>query len=201
MPDAPALHILILAAGASSRMRGADKLLEPVDGIPQLTRIAMAALTIQAPVWVALAPDRPARITALAALQVHKLTVAAPHLGLSASMTAGLSVIPPDAALMLLLADLPEIDAADLATMLHAQQTFPQDILRATDQSGHHGHPVIFPPWAREGLSGLTGDSGAKAFLAAHANQSRAIPLPGAHATTDLDTPEDWAEWRSKTGR
>ena len=36
-------HILLLAAGSSSRMRGGDKLIEPVAGEPLLTRIARAA--------------------------------------------------------------------------------------------------------------------------------------------------------------
>jgi len=26
------------------------------------------------------------------------------------------------------------------------------------------------------------------------------VPLPGDHATRDLDTPEDWADWRRETG-
>ena len=41
--------ILILAAGASSRMRGADKLLQPIDGIPQIARIAKAAIATYEP--------------------------------------------------------------------------------------------------------------------------------------------------------
>ena len=53
-------HILLLAAGSSSRMRGGDKLLEPVAGRPLLTRIAEAALATGLPVHVALPPDRPA---------------------------------------------------------------------------------------------------------------------------------------------
>ena len=36
--------ILILAAGASSRMRGTDKLLEEIDGQPQIRRITKEPL-------------------------------------------------------------------------------------------------------------------------------------------------------------
>lgn len=50
------LMILILAGGASSRMRGADKLLERIDGQQQLARIAQAARATGLPVRVALPP-------------------------------------------------------------------------------------------------------------------------------------------------
>ena len=46
--------ILILAAGQSSRMRGRDKLLEPVDGVPKLRRLAIECLSQSDAVFVAL---------------------------------------------------------------------------------------------------------------------------------------------------
>ncbi len=205
VPDAavsvPPLHIVILAAGAASRMRGGDKLLEPVDGTAQLTRIARAACATGCPVWVALPPGRPARDAALAGLNVTQIVVDDAALGLSASMRAANRAVPPDAALMLLLADLPEIDEADLRAVTAAQQAHPADILRATAEDGTPGHPVIFPPWARADLAHLTGDEGARTLLRTHAGRIRPIALPDCHATTDLDTPEDWAEWRARTGR
>ena len=201
MPGAPALHILLLAAGASSRMRGRDKLLERIDATPQLTRIATAAQATGCPVWVALAPDKPARTAALDGLALRLITVPNPGLGLSASLAAGLQIIPPQASVMMLLADLPEIEAADLITVASHQAKYPGDILRATATDGRFGHPVVFPPWARAHLGALQGDTGAREFLARHTDRTRPVPLPAAHATTDLDTPEDWAEWRGRTGR
>ena len=62
--------ILILAAGSSSRMRGGDKLLEEVAGMPLLARITRAALDTGLPVTVALPPDRPARAGVLDGLAV-----------------------------------------------------------------------------------------------------------------------------------
>ena len=201
MSNTPDLHILILAAGAASRMRGADKLLETVDGTPLLTRIAQAAISTGHPVWVALPPDRPARNAALDGLALHCVLVTDAQLGMASSIRAGLGAISPHAAVMLLLADLPEIEAGDLARMADAQTLHPQAILRATDAGGRPGHPVIFPPWSRAALSAISGDEGARMLLRSHAAQVRMIALKGAHATTDLDTPEDWAAWRARTGR
>ncbi len=190
-------HILILAAGSSSRMRGGDKLLEPVGGEPLLTRIARFALSTGVPVTVALPTDRPLRRAALDGLAVSQVVVPDAASGLSASLSAGLAALPAQTPVMLLLADLPEITSQDLTTMLHAWAQTPDLILRGAAADGTPGHPVCFPPWARDMLQHIRGDEGARAVLKDHAAQVRLVPLPHAHATTDLDTPEDWAAWRA----
>lgn len=192
-------HILLLAAGTSSRMRGGDKLLEPVAGEALLTRIARAALATGAPVTVTLPPDRPARTAAVAGLPVARVTVHDPQQGMSASLAAGLAAIPPACGIMLLLADLPEITAEDLSHLLNVWRDEPEAILRATAADGTPGHPVCFPPDLRDDLLTLRGDEGARAVLIRHRARLRTAPLPGTHATTDLDTPEDWAAWRART--
>ncbi|MDR7125352.1 nucleotidyltransferase family protein [Pseudotabrizicola sp. 4114] len=194
---APLLHILILAAGNSTRMRGGDKLMELVGGQPLLRQLAGRAVATGLPVTVALPPDRPARNAALDGLALTRLTVPDAGQGMATTLRAGLTGLPPQAAVMLLLADLPELTAADLSLMAAAHASTPDQILRATDAAGQPGHPVIFPPWARADLTGLSGDDGARQVLKAHADRLRLIALPGQHATTDLDTPEDWARWRS----
>lgn len=196
MTAAPPLHILILAAGASSRMRGRDKLTEEVGGQPLLRKIVEAALATGCPVTVALPPDRPARAAAIAGLAARTLVVPRPQDGMAASLVAGLQQVPQAAAVMLLLADLPEMEAADLACMVAAHAQTPDLILRATSDQGVPGHPVVFPAWLRAELLALTGDDGARTVVQAHKDSLRLIALPGSHATTDLDTPEAWAAWR-----
>ena len=44
------------------------------------------------------------------------------------------------------------------------------------------------------------GDDGSEALWRAHRARMLTVPLPGDHATRDLDTPEDWADWRRETG-
>jgi molybdenum cofactor cytidylyltransferase len=191
-------HILILAAGAGTRMRGADKLREKVGGEPLLRRIARAAVATGVPVTAALPPDRPLRQAALAGLPVAQVVVPNPADGMAASLGAGVRSLPLDASVMLLLADLPELTAADLSLMLRDWEDHPDLILRATDATGKAGHPVCFPAWARAGLLGLSGDTGARDWLARHQDRLRMVTLPGNHATTDLDTPEAWEAWRTR---
>ena len=190
-------EILILAAGTSSRMQGRDKLLELIDNEPLLTRINRAALATGCPVSITLPQDKPARTAALAGLNVRLIPVPNAQDGMATSLKTGLAALPADAPVLLLLADLPEITALDLQTVLTAWQTTPDLILRGSANDGTPGHPVALPPWTRAELTEITGDEGARGLLGRHKDKVRLIALPGQHATTDLDTPEDWARWRA----
>lgn len=190
-------QILILAAGSSSRMRGADKLLELIDAEPLLTRITRAALATGCPVILTLPPDRPARIAAVKGLAVTLVMVPNPAAGMAESLKTGLQASPPESAVLLLLADLPEITTADLMTCLLAWRQAPDHILRGTSAEGVPGHPVGFPADLRSELLRLTGDQGARDVVARHTVRLCLVALPGQHATTDLDTPEAWARWRA----
>lgn len=192
--------ILILAAGASSRMRGGDKLLEPVDGVPQLVRITHAARKTGAKVLIALPPDRPARSEAVAGL-ADCVTVPDAREGMAASIRAGVARSGDVAGLMILPADMPELTTADLAAALSAFDAAPDLIWRGASATGKPGHPVIFPARDFPALAALQGDTGARMVLQAEAARVTLIALPDQHALTDLDTPEDWAAWREKTRR
>ena len=188
------ISILLLAAGASTRMRGVDKLLEPIGDQPLLRHLAAMARGV-GPVTVTLPMACPTRRAALAGLAVRIVTVTGR--GMAASLRAGVAALPPDHAVLVLLADMPDLDADDLRAMIAAFHSAPDHIHRAVTEAGRPGHPVIFPPWARAGLLALNGDSGAKAMLTDHATTLRRVVLPHNHATTDLDTPEDWTAWRA----
>lgn len=190
-------EILILAAGASSRMRGADKLLETVDGTAQLTRIAIVALATGCPVTVALPPARPARAACLTGLPLRQIIVPNPQDGMAASLIAGINALPARSPVLLLLADLPGLTTDDLQMVLAVWAKAPDRIVRGADQNGAAGHPVGFPADLRAELLALAGDQGARAVIDRHRARLLPVPLPEAHATTDLDTPEDWAAWRA----
>lgn len=188
--------ILLPAAGASSRMGGRDKLLETVDGQPLLVRQTLRALATGAPVYVTTRHDRPARIAVLNALDVTQVCVADPDMGLSASIRAGVAALPGNVtAVMVVLPDLPDIETTDLIAMMAAQVASPDKILRATAQDGTPGHPAVFPPKFFAALGDLAGDTGAQALL--RREGFTPVPLLGYRAITDLDTPEDWAQWRA----
>ena len=200
MPPTPSKpEILILAAGASSRMRGTDKLLEPVQGHPLIAHAARIALASGCPVSVTLDAAQPGRAAALAGLPVRQIPVPNPAAGMTASLQAGLAALPPTAAVMVLLADMPDVTLQDLTRMLSLHASDPGLILRGADARGAPGHPVLFPAWLRPEVMALQGDPGPREVIRLHKDRLQLVPL-GSGATTDLDTPEDWAAWRARQG-
>jgi CTP:molybdopterin cytidylyltransferase MocA len=190
--------ILIPAAGSASRMGGRDKLTEAVEGQPLLRRQARLALGTGAPVLVTLPQGWPAREAALAGLRgVETARLADAAEGMAASLRAGAGWAAGlgAGALMVLLADMPDLGAGDLEKLLHAHATEPETVWRATDDTGRPGHPVILPARLFARLGALTGDAGARPVLTGE--RIGRVALPGRRATTDLDTPADWAAWRA----
>ncbi|NKB28289.1 MAG: NTP transferase domain-containing protein [Rhodobacteraceae bacterium] len=209
MTGAPGkVFILIPAAGASTRMRGRDKLLEDIDGAALLARQARVALSAGACVGVTYDPaGSPRRMEVLAKLADPRLmTIPVPDAasGMSASLargTAAAMTLGDGAALtgiMVLPADMPLIDGADIGAVIQAFLRAPGRIARGMGADGSPGHPVIFPRLCFDGLRTLVGDTGARALL--QGEDITPVPLPGAHATLDLDTPEAWEAWRAGRG-
>ena len=189
----PALTIMIPAAGAASRMRGGDKLLEIVDGQPLLARQASIAISTGCPVIVTLRQDDP-RAVAIHHLALTIVTVPDAASGLSASLRAAARTIT--SALMILPADMPDLTEADLKTMITAFALAPDTIHRGASATGQPGHPVVLPARYLTEIEQLSGDEGARSLLVR--DGASLVALPGDHAMTDLDTPEDWAAWRAR---
>lgn len=196
------IAVVVLAAGASTRMRGRDKLLEEIDGVPLLRRQVLRAVATGAPVFVAVPPAPHARHDALADVDATLVPVADAAEGMNASLSAGINALPDDTkAAMIVLADMPELTTGDMNTMLQAVD-FNSDVLiwRGVTQAGAQGHPILFRSDLFAELTALRGDAGGREVVRAHMTRTQAIALPDNHARTDLDTPEAWAAWRAKQG-
>lgn len=195
------LPIILLAAGLSRRMRGRDKLLEIVDGIPLLRRQAsLACAATTGPVIVALPPAPHPRYTALDGLPIVLTPIETAQDGISESLKGALKALPDDApAAMVLLADLPDLTLKDLETVAGAVDlNGDQLIWRGTTETGTPGHPIVVAAELFDDLRALTGDTGGAAVMKQNRDRTAFIRLPAQNALCDLDTPEDWAAWRSK---
>lgn len=188
--------ILVPAAGASRRMRGCDKLLEVVRGRALLRERAEVALALSADVLVTLPPSGAARAAVLDGLSVARCEVPEAAEGMAASLRTGADWARARGAraLMVVLPDMPDLTESDMRIAL--QGFDGKSIIRAASEDGQPGHPVIFPAALLPEMARLSGDAGARALLARHS--VTLCRLPGAHALTDLDTPEDWAAWRAR---
>jgi CTP:molybdopterin cytidylyltransferase MocA len=193
---------VIPAAGASSRMRGRDKLLELVEGRPILRRQAEAAIAAGCPVMVCLPSAAGPRADALDGLAVTLVPVRDAAEGMGATLrTAALFAArhAPDRPMMVLLPDVPGIGVFDIKAVIARFEAEGGDTpVRATDTTGRPGTPLIVPPRLIPRFTTLAGDDGGKGALKGEAVAT--VALSGDRATRDLDTPEDWDEWRGETG-
>ena len=198
------VEVILLAAGASSRMKGGDKTLELVEGIPLIRHLALEALASKAAqTTVILPPDKPLRQKALEDLPVKILIAREAHLGMAHSLkTAMQNLTETTQGALIVLSDMPEIKTGHLNRMIERfSWDNPEQILRAKDQNGKEGHPTLFGKGHFKALAMLTGDRGARDLLKTAQDHLEFVTFDDLAPTTDLDTPQEWAEWRGKEAR
>ena len=142
------------------------------------------------------------RLTLLKGLPVTPLALPDAAEGMSGTLRAGVAALPDCARFMVLLADMPDLTAADLTSILAAPATAPEALIwRGATASGKPGHPILFSASLRRRFAALTGDNGGEVVTAPLRAQTQLVALPGTHARLDLDTPEAWAAFRASTGQ
>lgn len=194
------LPIILLAAGQSSRMRGRDKLLEKIDGVTLLRLQAeRARAATKGPVLVALPPAPHPRYAQIADCDVIPIAVPDAASGMSASLRRALQALPYDTtAVMILLADLPELETGDLSAVFDMVDLDSDTVVwRGVTETGAFGHPLVVRSMLFGPLMALSGDTGGAEVIRGYRNRMLAVPLPDARALRDLDTPEEWAAWRA----
>ncbi len=195
------IHVLILAAGTSSRMRGANKLAEPVDGVPLLRKQVQMAMTLDLPVTVALPLDLTGA-EMIDDLDVDIFSAACSLEGISGTLRSAMAHLADARAVLVVLGDLPELEASDLRAVLQARAAYPKALIwRGAAEDGTPGHPILFDRTLFPSFAKLKGDGGGHEVVEAAGERVQLVPLPGQRARRDLDTPEDWAAWRAETGR
>ncbi len=192
------IPILLLAAGQSRRMRGRDKLIEPIKGQPLLRRVALRCLATSHPVFIALPSEPHARYDALNALEVIRIPVPDAQKGMSTSLKTGISNLPEHVqGALVVLADMPDLETEHIRAVINARSTHPKALIwRGANQHGKPGHPVLFDASLFPNLKALEGDDGAQSVVQSALPHVHLVTSLGEAALTDLDTPEAWENWR-----
>lgn len=187
-----AVDLLILAAGAGRRF-GGNKLLAFWRGRPLLeTLLDNAAGAHVDSINLVLgryATELEAHLQSLATAEIKRFVYSDWQLGMGNSLAFGVAQLPLHNAVLVLLADQPLIEAADLQKILESGRANPDRIICA-EFSGTRAVPALFPPQYKNQLKILSGDRGAQALLSA----PDVIALPLANAAFDVDFPADLAE-------
>jgi CTP:molybdopterin cytidylyltransferase MocA len=99
------------------------------------------------------------------------------------------------------LADTPDVMASDLHLTIALGAREPGAILPAAAADERPGRPALCPADPVGERAHLARDRGARSVLARLAQRVHLVPLGGARAPTDLDTPEERAHSRDRQAR
>jgi molybdenum cofactor cytidylyltransferase len=198
--------VLILAAGAGRRMGGRAKCLLEVQGHSLLERTVGSVRSAGLHTPVLVLGHHAAEIQAHVAqwpahLTPRQVVNPAPEDDPATSLHIGLRALDVDVqAVMVLLADQPLIDAADIGAVLHAFQRRPPGCRVLVPMvNGVPGHPVMFDAAVRADLLATPGTS-LRQWRAAHPQATLPWAVDNPHHTRDLDTPDDLDSLARDTG-
>jgi molybdenum cofactor cytidylyltransferase len=197
-PPKRALRIaaVILAAGQASRMAasGRHKLLAEFGGVPLVRKSVATVLNSEAERAVLVtgyrAEDIVRAVDGLGCPLVHNPDFAT---GMASSLRAGLAAVRDDAdGLMVMLADMPGIETADLDRLIAAFRAEQGQVIVRAVSAGKRGNPVILPRSTFDAIAKLDGDIGARPII-----ERSGLPIVdveiGQAAHLDTDTPEEIA--------
>jgi molybdenum cofactor cytidylyltransferase len=192
------VHAVLLAAGASRRFGGQNKLLVDIKGKPLVRRVAERVLASRAGGVVVVTGHEAGKVGEA----LERLALATAHNpdfadGLASSLRCGVAALPEEATgAMIVLADMPGLTTALIDRLIAAfEREKGEKIVYPARGKGGQGNPVIWPRRFFAALQALEGDRGAKALIAAHAAESHAVPGGNDELFRDIDTAGDLADW------
>jgi CTP:molybdopterin cytidylyltransferase MocA len=184
---------VVLAAGASSRMGGTQKLLLEFDGRPMVRHAVEAASE----------GGCHQTVVVYAAKEVKDALDGAAELvynpdakeGMSTSLRAGLNALRSDMeAALVMLGDQPLVGSRSVSTLLRSwrREGSRPAVAMAGSEQKKWTPPVVLARELWSELDALEGDSGARQLLDAHPELLDIVPAQG--RSDDIDTADDYAK-------
>lgn len=192
------LAIIVLAAGTSSRMGEANKLLTSLHGSSLISHALRACQESKSGAIYTITGYQASAITELAArYEAQALYHEAYDKGLGTSLAFALTQLAEHYDnLMVMLGDMPYITSDIITKIAQAHLALPTPEAHITRPSfdGRHGHPVIWGRAHFAKLATLSGDSGGQALIDKQALHIVPITLAEAqqHPLKDFDMPADF---------
>ena len=183
------LHIIVLAAGFSSRL-GQPKALARVHGVSLLRSTLELAATLKCAKIIAVVGRNSARHRAQAgAVRVTFVANSRRNQGLSSSVRLGIAKARYSPAVLLMPVDLANLKSRELARLVWRWRAAPRCVIaRGIGRSG--AVPLILPRRLYARALGVVGDVGLRELIAQLPADSRVlVDLPS--ASLDIDTAQD----------
>ena len=193
-----AVGVVILAAGASTRM-GTPKQLLPYRGrslLRQATETALASVC--QPIIVVLGANAERLRQEVKDLPVQVVENLRWGEGMSSSIRAGVAALDADpnriSAVVLALCDQPFVSAQVINHLVEVYHFTGKPIV-ASKYSGTLGVPALFSHTLFSELKALRGGEGAKQVITNYPCEVFSVPFPA--GAIDIDTPKDYEQFRS----
>ena len=192
---------VLLAAGSGSRMGHKPKSLLELNGEPLIRRSARQLLDAGVTQLVVVLGHYAADIEApLDGLPVHKVYNPDPDQGLVSSQRLGLQALSDNTDTVIMsLADQPLVTTQDIQTLLLAFASSTKDMLFPF-VNGQPGNPVLLSARARKDILAGESDYGCKEWRQSHSAHTYKFTSDNSHFVTDLDRPEDIADFAKQHG-
>ena len=192
---------VLLAAGSGSRMGHKPKSLLELNGEPLIRRSARQLLDAGVTQLVVVLGHYAADIEApLDGLPVHKVYNPDPDQGLVSSQRLGLQALSDNTDTVIMsLADQPLVTTQDIQTLLLAFASSTKDMLFPF-VNGQPGNPVLLSARARKDMLAGESDYGCKEWRQSHSAHTYKFTSDNSHFVTDLDRPEDIADFAKQHG-
>ena len=183
---------VVPAAGASRRF-GSQKLLADIQGQPLLQHTVHALLDGGvARLVLVVAPH--ADLSSVTLLRDSRVVVVinnAPDRGMFSSIQTGLVVVPPDADVLVLPADMPFVRASPVEALTRRRSTSQAGIVCAHRRQ--RGHPILLPPAMWTALLSAPASTTLKVALAELGATLEPLEVDDAGVLKDVDVRDDLA--------
>ncbi len=198
IPKESNIAIIILAAGASTRM-GTPKQLLPYQGSSLLQHtINLAIASLCQPIVVVLGANAEHIRSEIQELPIQIVENPDWYLGMSSSIRTGILSLanhtPTIDAAVITVCDQPFLSVEIINQLVMAYQTTKKTII-ASEYAETLGVPVLFSDIFFPELAVLSETVGAKKLIKNHYNQVLSIPFP--LGEIDIDTPQDYQQLES----
>ena len=187
---------IVLAAGSSSRMEGANKLLLPWQQQCVLQVVVERVCEVDlGEVIVVTGHQRVEVEEALSSYPVRLVHNPDFAEGMAASIRAGVEAAASEQGYLVALGDMPQIAGKTMLKVAEALTN--RKNIAVPVRNGRRGHPVAIGSAYRDGLLALTGDRGARSVLAKNAANVVEIPVEDEGIFVDVDTRESYRAART----
>jgi molybdenum cofactor cytidylyltransferase len=184
-------------------MGAVNKLIAEIGGKPLVRIVVEQALASHAsPVIVVTGHEHEKVEAALADLPVKLVHNPDYADGLGTSLKVGIAAVPADVdGAIVCLGDMPQVDCQLIDKLIAAFDPEKGALVVVPSIEGRRGNPVLWSRRFFNDLMAIQGDIGARHLIGSYTEAVTEVPVEGAAALTDVDTPESLSAVKAEIER